>query len=334
LDAPTALTSLLTDVGREPAIDLYRQMKRIRDFEERVAALYSEWEMRCPVHLCVGQEAAEVGVTAALERGDKVLGAHRSHGHYLAKGGDMRAMLAELYGKATGCTGGKGGSMHLVDLEAGFVAATPVIGSTIPIAAGVAWASAMRGERTVTVSFFGDAATEEGIFHETLLFAVLKKLPVVFVCENNLYSVYSPLSVRQPEERDLVGMSRAAGAAAAAADGNDVLAVNRLAREAVDRARSGHGPTVLEFATYRWREHCGPLYDDDVPYRPDGELDRWKARDPVASYRARLLDGVADEAELDEIDAQAADEMDAAVRFAKESPFPPAEEFATHVYAG
>jgi acetoin:2,6-dichlorophenolindophenol oxidoreductase subunit alpha len=129
-------------------------------------------------------------------------------------------------------------------------------------------------------------------------------------------------------------MSRAAGAAAAAADGNDVLAVNRLAREAVDRARSGHGPTVLEFATYRWREHCGPLYDDDVPYRPDGELDRWKARDPVASYRARLLDGVADEAELDEIDAQAADEMDAAVRFAKESPFPPAEEFATHVYAG
>jgi pyruvate dehydrogenase E1 component alpha subunit len=318
-----------------PELELYRQMARIREVEERISALYGEWEMRCPVHLCTGQEAVPAGFCAALAEGDKVLGAHRSHGHYLAKGGSMNRMLAELYGKATGCSSGKGGSMHLVDLDAGFVAATPVIGSTIAIAVGVAFAGQMRGEDTVTVNFFGDAATEEGIFQEALSFAALKRLPMVFVCENNLYSCFSPLEVRQAPERDLLAIARASGLAVAAGDGNDVDVVRGLAVEAVDRARSGGGPTLLEFATYRWREHCGPNADTDIPYRPEGEFEQWTARDPVAMYRRRLVaGGHAGEPELEAVDAQIAAEVDEAVRFAKESPFPAPEEFATDVYAG
>jgi pyruvate dehydrogenase E1 component alpha subunit len=318
-----------------PELELYRQMARIREVEERISALYGEWEMRCPVHLCTGQEAVPAGFCAALADGDKVLGAHRSHGHYLAKGGSMKRMLAELYGKATGCSAGKGGSMHLVDLDAGFIAATPVIGSTIAIAVGVAFAAQMRGEESVTVNFFGDAATEEGIFHESLAFAALKRLPMVFVCENNLYSCFSPLEVRQAPERDLLAIARANGIPAVAGDGNDVDVVHRLAAEAVQRARSGGGPTLLEFATYRWREHCGPNFDTDIPYRPDGEFEDWTGRDPVIAYRARLVAGqhVTEQA-LDAVEAEIAAEVDAAVRFAKESPFPAREEFATDVYAG
>lgn len=317
-----------------PDLELYRQMARIREVEERIAARYGEWEMRCPVHLCTGQEAVPVGVCAALAPDDKVLGAHRSHGHYLAKGGDMNRMLAELYGKASGCTGGKGGSMHLVDLEAGFVAATPLVGSTIAIAVGVAFAAQMRGEDTVTVNFFGEAATEEGIFHESLAFAALKQLPMIFVCENNLYSCLSPLEVRQAPERDLMGIARSNGLAAASGDGNDVDEVLRLAREAVQRARSGGGATVLEFATYRWREHCGPNFDNDVPYRPDGEFERWAERDPVSTYRRLLLDERTAVSALDSIDAAVATEVDDGFDFAERSQFPAREEFATHVYAG
>jgi len=318
-----------------PELELYRQMARIREVEERISALYGEWEMRCPVHLCTGQEAVPAGFCAALSEGDKVLGAHRSHGHYLAKGGSMQRMLAELYGKATGCSAGKGGSMHLVDLDAGFIAATPVIGSTIAIAVGVAFAAQMRGEDSVTVNFFGDAATEEGIFHESLAFAALKRLPMVFVCENNLYSCFSPLEVRQAPERDLLAIARANGIPAVAGDGNDVDVVHGLAVEAVQRARSGGGPTLLEFATYRWREHCGPNFDTDIPYRPDGEFEDWTGRDPVVAYRARLVAGQhATEQVLDALEAEIAAEVDAAVRFAKESPFPAREEFATDVYAG
>jgi TPP-dependent pyruvate/acetoin dehydrogenase alpha subunit len=317
-----------------PELELYRQMARIREVEERISTLYSEWEMRCPVHLCTGQEAVPAGFGAALAEGDKVLGAHRSHGHYLAKGGSMKRMLAELYGKATGCSAGKGGSMHLVDLDAGFIAATPVIGSTIAIAVGVAFAAQMQGEDSVTVNFFGDAATEEGIFHESLAFAALKRLPMVFVCENNLYSCFSPLEVRQAPERDLLAIARANGLAATAADGNDADEVHRLAVEAVQRARGGGGPTLLEFATYRWREHCGPNADTDIPYRPAGEYEHWTDRDPVLAYRRRLSDGGhASERDLSALEAEIAAEVDEAVRFAKESPFPAPEEFATDVYA-
>jgi pyruvate dehydrogenase E1 component alpha subunit len=261
------------------------------------------------------------------------MGGHRAHGHYLAKGGDLRAMVAELHGRATGCCRGKGGSMHLIDLRAGFLGAVPIVGSTISIAVGAAFGTHLAGEDRVTVAFFGEGATEEGVFAESLNFARLHRLPVVFVVENNGYSVYSPLSVRQPPERDLLMIARGHGLVAARGDGQDPLEVHALASEAVARARAGEGPTLLEFPTYRWLEHCGPFDDDALGYRPAGELRAWQARCCVAALERRLLAAGALDAE--EIAAQRralAAEADDALEFARRSPWPEQAELLRDVY--
>ena len=299
------------------AAHLWRAMLRIRRIEETIADRYAEQQMRCPVHLSIGQEAAAVGVCAALSAQDYVLSSHRSHGHYLARGGDLRAMLAELYGRVDGCTRGMGGSLHLIDLPAGFLGAVPIVGSTIPIAAGAALGAQMRREDRVTVAFFGDGATEEGVFAETLNCAAVRRLPLVLICENNHGSVYSPLSVRQPEGVRAYRIAEAHGVRAAHGDGNDVEAVLALAREAVDHARSGQGPMLLELDTYRWREHCGPNYDDDIGYRDPAEAAAWRERCPVARQRARLT-------EVDEaaVEAELRAEIDDAFAFAQASPWP------------
>lgn len=314
--------------------DLYYGMLRIRMAEERIAELYPEQQMRCPVHLCIGQEAVAVGVCSALAPEDYVLSGHRSHGHYLARGGSLKAMMAELFGKAPGCARGKGGSMHLIDLSVGFLGATPIVGSTIAIAVGAAWGSVMRGERRVTVSFFGDAATEEGVFHESLNFAALKGLPVIFVCENNLYSVYSPLSVRQPQGRELVCLAKAHSIEAHQGDGNDLLDVCRMTQQAVRSAREGGEPTFLEFKTYRWREHCGPNYDNDLGYRTDAEFQEWKKRCPIARLEAQLLEqGILTTQDIERMSRELEAEIEDAVKFAKESPFPGESLLMEHVYA-
>lgn len=314
-------------------VELYRQMLRIRLVDERIAELYPEQEMRCPVHLSIGQEAAAVGVCAALRADDYVFGTHRSHGHYLAKGGDLRAMLAEFYGKATGCSGGRGGSMHLIDVDAGFLGSTPIVGSTIPIAVGAALAVAMQREPRVVAVFLGDGATEEGVFHESLNFAALRELPVLFVCENNLYSVNSPLSVRQSPRRDVCAIAEANGIPSARLDGNDVGLVFAGAADAIERARSGDGASLLELDTYRWRTHCGPGYDGNLGYRTEAELEAWRARDPIAAARERLLaDGAFDAAALQRIEGELEREIDDAVAFAKESPFPDGDELLADVY--
>ena len=313
---------------------LYYQMLRIRTVEEKIAGLYPEQEMRCPVHLCIGQEAVAVGVCANLAPDDYVLSNHRSHGHYLAKGGNLKAMMAELYGKVTGCSKGRGGSMHLIDLSAGFLGATPIIGSTIPIAVGTALGSAMRGEKRVTAIFFGDGAVEEGAFHESLNFAVLKRLPVIFVCENNLYSVYSPLSVRQPEDREIFRLAKGYGLLSYQGDGNDVTEVYKLAKRAVNKARQGNGPTFLEFKTYRWREHCGPYYDNDLGYRTENESQDWRQRCPVERLQERLLgDGLISPQGIAGLVKELQDEVAEAVKFARESPFPEEPLIQENVYA-
>jgi TPP-dependent pyruvate/acetoin dehydrogenase alpha subunit len=313
---------------------LYHQMLRIRAIEEAIATLYAEQQMRCPVHLSIGQEAAAVGACAAVEKTDYAMSGHRSHAHYLAKGGSLRAMMAEIYGKATGCCGGKGGSMHLVDLEAGFLGAVPIVGSTIPIAVGTAFASQMRGESRVTLSFFGEGATEEGVFHESINFASLKKLPVVFVCENNLYSVYTPMSVRQPAHREVFQQANGHGVEAHQADGNSVEEVFRLTQSAVAKARAGGGPTFLELMTYRWREHCGPNYDNNIGYRTEQEYESWKAQCPLARLRTQLLaKKLMSEADETRWQAELAREIEDAVAFAKSSPFPPCSAMTEHLFA-
>lgn len=314
--------------------NLYRSMLNIRIVEERIAELYPEQEMRCPVHLCIGQEAAEAGSAMALRRDDYAVSGHRSHGHYLAKGGSLKSMMAEIYGKATGCAGGKGGSMHLVDLEAGFLGSAPIVGSTIPIGVGAAFSAKMRGEDRVVMVYLGDGAAETGVFYESLNFAMLMKLAVVFVCENNLYSVYSPMDVRQPAGRSIADLARAHGIESHSADGNDVEAVYALSRDAVDTVRRGAGPVFLELATYRWREHCGPNFDNHIGYRSEDEYELWKRKDPVRLYAEHLItnDGVR-QTDLDTIAFEARAAMDEAVAFAKGSPFPDASAASRNVYA-
>jgi pyruvate dehydrogenase E1 component alpha subunit len=319
-------------MNEDTARAMLRSLLRIRMIEERIVALYPEQEMRCPTHFSIGQEAVAVAVCAHLSRTDIIASAHRSHAHYLAKGGDLRAMLAELYGKETGCAAGRGGSMHLIDVDAGFLGAVPIVGSAIPIGVGVAFAAHLRGETQLVVIFIGDGAMETGVFHESMNFAVIHKLPIVMICENNLYSVLSPMAVRQPEGRPLTRLAEAHGAFSLRGDGNDVDAAYALAGQAIDHARSGAGPAFIEFATYRWLEHCGPFDDSHLGYRPDGELEAWKARDPLTAYSAALATrGFADT--IDTMRADISAEIDAAVAFAKYSPFPDRSTLARYVYA-
>lgn len=313
---------------------LFRDVLRIRLIEEEIAARYSEQEMRTPVHLSIGQEACAVGACAALEKDDYAFGSHRSHGHYLAKGGNLNAMLAELYGRSGGCCRGKGGSMHLVDLSVGFLGATSIVASTIPIAAGSAFASKLRREERVTAVFLGEAAVEEGAFHEAANFAALQKLPLLFVCENNLYSVYSGLAVRQPSNRPTRECAKGHGMTTQHGDGNDVEEVCRLTRDAAAQARRGEGPVFLEFATYRWREHCGHNYDHHIGYRTEEEFQAWRAKCPVERSRKRLIEeGLLTEAEVGRWTEEIRAEIQAAFTFAKASPFPEPSQLATHLYA-
>jgi TPP-dependent pyruvate/acetoin dehydrogenase alpha subunit len=307
---------------------LLLEMLRVRMIEESIADHYPELEMRCPVHLSIGQEAPAVGVCAALKKSDWVFSGHRNHAHYLAKGGDLNKMIAEIYGKATGCCEGKGGSMHLTDQESGFIGATPIVGSTVPIAVGAAFTAQKSHNGRVVVIFLGDGAMETGVVHESLNFAVLKSLPIIFACENNLYSVYSPIEVRQPPHRSLAHLAGGHGIRVVSVDGNDVEAVFTTSIEAVTFARSGGGPVFIDLPTYRWREHCGPAYDNEIGYRTEEEFLEWKKSDPIARLRHKIqfLGLEADIVTIKE-------EIEDAFLFAKKSPFPSASAAATHVYA-
>jgi TPP-dependent pyruvate/acetoin dehydrogenase alpha subunit len=321
-------------MGRNFQEKFYYDMLRIRMTEEAIAERYHEQEMRCPIHLCIGQEAIAVGVCANLSKEDYVMSSHRSHAHYLAKGGDLQSMLAEIYGKATGCSRGKGGSMHLVDLAVGFLGATPIVGSIIPIAVGTAFGISMKEENKISVVFIGDAATEAGVFSESLNFAALKKLPVLFVCENNFFSVYSPLSVRQPIERDNAALAKAYGIYTDKGDGNDVMEIFEKTGRAVEHLRRGLGPAYIEFDTYRWREHCGPNFDNNIGYRTEEEYLAWRKRCPLEHFKGSLKESEAiSEDRIREMVQGIVAEIDAAFQFAISSPFPTEEELHHHLYA-
>jgi TPP-dependent pyruvate/acetoin dehydrogenase alpha subunit len=325
--------SQLSEVRREQLLRMFRDMLRIRMIEETIADRYAEQEMRCPVHLSIGQEASAVGVCHALLHTDRVFSTHRCHAHYLAMDGNLNAMLAEIYGKAAGCLGGRGGSMHLSDPAKGLIASVPIVASSIPLAVGTALSDQIDGNKNVSVTFFGDASVEEGVFHESANFASLRKLPVLFVCENNLYSVYTPLKERQPS-RPLTELARAHGMNSMHADGNDVVAVFKAAHEAVERARRGDGPTFLLLDTYRWREHCGPEFDNHIGYRTEAEYEAWhiqcpikKSREILQSQKILLPSGE------DDMVAVFKREIDNAFEFAKKAPLPKPSSASDHVYA-
>jgi TPP-dependent pyruvate/acetoin dehydrogenase alpha subunit len=314
---------------------LYSEMLRIRMIEEELVRCYSEQEMRCPVHFSIGQEAVAVGVCQTLRQEDSVLSGHRSHAHYLARGGDLKRMICELYGKAAGCSGGKGGSMHLIDRSVNFLGSTSIVAGTIPVAVGVAFANKLKKSSGAVVMFFGDAATEEGLFYESANFASLHKLPILFVCENNFYSVYSPLEVRQSSLRKNHLLAESLGVKARGGlDGNDVPAVYEAVQSAMGSIRSEVGPVFLEFNTYRWLEHCGPDYDNDIGYRTDEEFQKWKRKDPLEVLEKRmkvLSSGCEDFKETERKKFQS--EISEAISFAKEAPFPSEQTLSEDVYA-
>lgn len=319
------------------ALEFFKRMLWIRLVEEEIAARYGkpgeEQEMRCPVHLSVGQEAAAVGVCATMRLTDKVYSTHRCHAHYLAKGGALVPMLAEIYGKATGCIGGRGGSMHLTAPEVGMVMSVPIVSSSIPLAVGSALADSIDGKDTVTATFFGDASMEEGVFHESANFARLRNLPVLFVCENNLYSVYTPLNERQPN-RPLADMAKAHDMASITVDGNNVEAVAEATNQALEQARSGGGPTLLVLDTYRWLEHCGPNFDNHIGYRTEAEYLDWAEKDPLAATRRSLIEaGDLTDAAEQKIRSEFLEEIEKGFVEARSAPLPSPEDAAKFVYA-
>nr|WP_256444447.1 thiamine pyrophosphate-dependent dehydrogenase E1 component subunit alpha [Aestuariibacter sp. A3R04] len=308
-------------------------MLRIRLIEEAIAERYSEQKMRCPTHLSIGQEACAVGISAKLLPKDKVFSSHRAHAHYLAKGGNLNRLIAELYGKGSGCTGGRGGSMHLTDLDAGFVASTAIVANSIPVAAGQALHQQLRGETQLTVSYFGEGATEEGAFYETANFAVVKQLPLLLVCENNRYSVYSSLACRQPKNRSIKALAEAIGIYSLEGNGNDVREVAARASQAVSHIRAGNGPAFIELHTYRHREHCGPHFDDDLGYRPKEERESWFKRDPLQTVED-ILSAIphwkkAKASMIEKIEKEIGEAFDAAIN----APFPDSDNNEVYVYA-
>jgi 2-oxoisovalerate dehydrogenase E1 component len=305
---------------------VFRSLYRIRRVEEEIARIYPSDKIKSPVHLSIGQEAVAVGVCEALEVDDVVFGSYRSHAYYLAKGGDLDKMFAELFGKATGCAKGKGGSMHLVDVDRGVMGASAVVGTTIPNAVGYAYALKLKGKKNLVVSVFGDGATEEGVFFESLNFAAIKALPILFICENNSYAIHTHIRQRQ-KSPDLCEKARAQGLIAERLDGADVFQVLDRVRSATQALRNGlNGPVFLECATYRWKEHVGPNEDYQLGYRSLDEAKPWIERDAVRHAESDL-DPVARE----KIKRSVEEEIQAAITFAEESPFPDPRELLTDV---
>lgn len=273
-------------ISTDTLIHLYKVMLTIRQVEEKIAQNYPLDEMKTPVHLCIGQEAVSAGICNALDKEDYVLSNHRGHGHYIAKGGNLRKMIAELYNRQGGCSHGRGGSMHLIDLSTGLLGSSSIVAGGVPIAVGAAFASKLSKNGRVAVAFFGDAAVEEGVVYESFNFAALNKVPVIFVCENNLYSVATPLEHRQPPleifKRAEIFMPTYS------LDGNNVMEVYRVACEVVERARNGNGPSFIECLTYRWCHHHNVTSGVEAGYRPQKELDFWIEKCPLKNFKRFL----------------------------------------------
>ena len=319
---------------KEFLIRFYRDMLRIRLIEEEIERRYHEDEMKSPIHLVIGQEASSVGSCGALRPEDQVYCGHRTHGIYLAKGGNLKAMMSELYCRTTGCAGSRGGSMHLFDKSVGMAGSSAIVAGAIPIATGAALKAQLTGESWIVAAFLGDAAVEEGAFWEAVNFAVLKRLPILYFCENNFFSVCSPIEVRQPENAEIYKKAESFGLKSVKVDGTNVLEVYEASRNMVEYARSGKGPAFIESVAYRWRGHGGAGDDSHTGYRDPTEVEHWQQFDPVKSYydfleQKNLLDGETRLAISKEIEAEVQEAFD----FAINSPNPIEDDLYTHVYS-
>lgn len=322
----------INDISNEVLLELYRMMLKIRRVELKIEELYHEDEMKTPVHLCIGQEAIAAGVCANLTVDDYVFSNHRGHGHYIAKGGDIKAMIAELYNKETGCSKGRGGSMHLVDTSVGLLGSSSIVGGCIPIATGAALGSVLQKDNRVSVAFFGDAGVEQGVFYESINFAMLKKLPVIYICENNFYSVCSHLSKRQAED-DIYRRAEGFSIPAYRVDGNNVIELYSVANMAINNARHGNGPSFMECRTYRLSDHHGTGSGVELGYRAQEELDEWMAKCPIKNFEHFLIEGnIMTAKEMEEAGEIIDREIEEAFKFAQTSPLPAKNELFKYLY--
>lgn len=314
---------------------LYQTMVRIRFCEESLVNPIRQGKIKCPCHLYSGEEAIATGVCAALNKKDYVFSTHRSHGHFLAKGGGMPELIAEIYGKEYGCSRGRGGSMHISDPDRGMMGSAPIVAGTIPLALGAALASLIQKDKRITVSFFGDGATGEGVLFESLNFASLKKLPIIFVCENNLYSTHMPIKECRPEN-NIYKIAQPFLIESRQVNGNNVLRVFEAAKKAVKKCRKGRGPVFLEFMTYRMRGHVGS--DDNIQgihtdIRPKIEVRQWEKKDPIKSFERFLIKNkIFDKESLKKIQKRAEEEVASAHIFAQKSPYPKKGELVKYVF--
>jgi pyruvate dehydrogenase E1 component alpha subunit len=315
---------------KEFLMQMYEMMHRIRKFGEKASECFARGMLAGNIHVCIGQEGSAVGAAFALKETDYITSTHRGHGHCLAKGAKPHLALAELFGKKTGYCKGKGGSMHIVDVNLGILGANGIVGAGIPIAAGSAWASKIMGDGHVTLCFFGDAAANQGTFHEAVNMAAAWDLPVVFLCENNGYGVSVPIR-KVTKTPNLSVRAKAYDIPGATVDGEDIIAVHEAVKKAVHRARSGQGPSIVETKVYRWLGHyCG----DPANYRPKSYLEEAHAKDPIALFRKRLLDEkIANADEVDAIEKAMTEEIEAAYAFADQSAYPDVAEAFTDVYS-
>ena len=328
---PTDIVDEVAPATRELVLDLHRRMVRIRRFEERAGKLVESGEMPGFLHLYVGQEAVAAGVCSALTDADQITSTHRGHGHAIAKGAEFRPMFAELYGKTTGYCKGRGGSMHIVDMNRGMLGANAIVGGGIPIALGAAFASQYRNDGTVAVSFFGDGATNIGAFHESANFAAVWDLPMVFIVENNGYAEFTSQE-RHMKLEDIAIRATSYGMPGVIVDGMDVLAVRAAALEAVDRAKRGEGPTLIEAKTYRYFDHQG-IKGMRIPYRDPAEVEAWKSRDAIALIEAIGVErGLATAEEFAAIWAETEADIEDGIEFARNSPDPDPADILDDVY--
>ncbi|MEW6658110.1 MAG: thiamine pyrophosphate-dependent dehydrogenase E1 component subunit alpha [Thermodesulfobacteriota bacterium] len=320
------------NLPREILINLFHEMLRIHKVQLRIESLYHLDEMKTPIHLCIGQEAVAVGVCAHLRKDDYITSNHRGHGHFLAKGGDLKAMIAELYCKETGCSKGRGGSMHLVDVAVGHFGSSSIVSGGIPIGTGLGFAIKRQKQQRVSVIFFSDGAADEGVLYESVNFAILKELPVIFVYENNQFSVCSHISSRQWGELIFHAIPREK-MFTQIVDGNSIMDVFEVAKIAVDRARQDQGPSLIECKTYRMRGHAGSGSDAKLGYRTAEEIAAWEAKCPVTLFRHQLLsEQVLTEQEIAEMDRDIEAEIEAAFRFAQESALPREEDLPLYLF--
>ena len=314
-------------LGKDRLLDMYRTMQTIRQFESRVKEIFQEGKIPGFVHVSIGEEASATGVAAALTDTDYITSTHRGHGHLIAKGGDVKPMMAELFGKKTGYCKGKGGSMHIANFELGILGANGIVGAGLPIATGAGLAAKVRGSGEVAACFFGDGASNEGTFHESLNLAAAWKLPVVYVCENNLYGEFTA-GRDVTSVKDIADRARGHDMPGVVVNGNDVVEVYEATREAVERARKGDGPTLLECKTYRWEGHVvgEEAFLGKRSYRPADEIEAWKKRCPLTGFEQRFVPGSFSAEELEAVRTEVGKRIDEAVQFALDSPLPAPEE--------